>query len=526
MKHKALSFPWYGKMTDDKEPQSQTCPPVHAITIQKADEGSLTEATNAGSISDTTFHPANPTFDLMQVSITLYGVTGILCRTQNVKEKHMKDKKQRNPKSFPKEKKSKKVKETHQTDISKKEKKSPKVTDNHEINPSSTMSSDSVTAFGKKALPPLTAVVSYGKNIFSSGTTMETYVPSRPLDMLSRPEARTLEYAARWPGWEEGNELNTNDTHTFTVARVMRQQQYLTAKMAKVSTHVHETIELCVFVGRGKELIPLGVTSFVITGDEEEEVIHNTPVRLPRPGTSSFDRHFSSSKKRTRRRQKSGFANFPKESYELDDNAILQLGVRVLPQSMLRKASEREVEQREADERIFKEVLNELLGESFDEKSGKNLLVDQKETGGGSKDPDMIKSIDRKISLILPSGHDENSTEGTPKDGTKSGRSSGVLEEIISEDKAKTASELQMGAIANLFCGIDMCSRHSERSNQDLRVSTQALNVISSDAGKILSPEHTPVLPLSIVSSVSDSVGTKGSTPNHFYPSTTIFAAS
>ncbi|KAL7568724.1 hypothetical protein ACA910_021718 [Epithemia clementina (nom. ined.)] len=578
---------------DNEAPPS--CPPVRDITIQREAAEASSEITNAGTDSENAFlgHPA---FELMQVSITLYGITGILCRTKSdSKPKRSRGKKKETLKKILNESKTGgAVDQQHQ-----------------QIGPSSTISStDSLTTYCAVNQPPLTAVVSYMKNIFSSGTTMETYVPSRPVVRLSRCEAPTLEYAARWPGWEDGKDLDDR-SHTFTVARVMKQQHYQATKMAKVSTHVHETIELCVFAGRGRELIPLGVASFVITGDEEEEVVHNTPVRLPRPGTSSFDKHFVVSKKNTRRKQKTSFLHSPKHSYELDSNAILQLGVRVFPQSTLAKASAREAADRAAEERIFKEVLNELLGESFndDDEYAKSQGA---RPGGDVASPDVseaIQEISRKLDMALPSNNRKTTSESQIKDAKhteKIKENAGEIEknpfdnennpfdnennpfnsennpfvikdsiegtdeferskDVANDTKGKKQSSNhskdnksnegdqkrrrtkkddegdqkrqsskkddegnhQLTAIANLFCGLDMCSSaHSEHTTKPiLRVSTRPTNVLDSEVSKVLSPGPTVALPLSLVSSVSDSVSTRGSTPNHFYPSRILSGA-
>ena len=100
-----------------------------------------------------------------------------------------------------------------------------------------------------------------------------------PLLKESRAAARTVRYNASWssgPGYEALEEQNGQPS-TFQLLRVMKHQAYRAGtKIGQVSGYIHETIELCVFAGRSKELVPLGITSLVITGDEDGEVETST----------------------------------------------------------------------------------------------------------------------------------------------------------------------------------------------------------------------------------------------------------
>ena len=442
-------------VVNDDDSAAPLCPPVPAISIQKQAENGKEVTKTTDDDSAKIFQCEEPSFELMQVRVTLYRVTGILCRKEERRRKRRKGKQSSRPVDFPKECKTANVVSSV---------------------PSCSRSKRSTDSLygGQSTQPPITAVVSYMKNVFSSGTIMETYIPSAPMDRLSRPEASTAQYSARWPGWKEDS--TECDNHSFTITRVMKQQRYEKVKMAKVSTHVHETIELCVFAGKGKELIPLGETSFVITGDEEEEVIHNTPVRIPRPGVSSFDKHFVHSRKKKRRKENSSFLHTPKQRYELDSNAILQLGVRVFPQTTLTKAIEQDSEAKASDESIFNQVLNELLGETYGEET--------RLSGGLGPKTNSLPELTSTLKMEL----DDKSTEP----------------ETQEPEDIDSVGERQLDSITTILCGVGMCS--------GLERIQPKQNVAVAQTKNDRNTEPPVVLPESLVSSASESASTRGST--------------
>eukprot|EP00977_Amphora_coffeiformis_P024668 scaffold16630_cov177-Amphora_coffeaeformis.AAC.1 len=193
----------------------------------------------------------------------------------------------------------------------------------------------------KTSLAPTTAVVSSTRHNAESDRPMETFMPSLPLHRLSRGDREALRYSARWSGDAPSQSVDTEEEScpSFKILRMMNQQQYNpTSKIREVSTYEHEQIELCVFVGRGKELVPIGVVSFVITGDEETETILNLPVKKPAPGSPAYERHF----KRSSRKKdlKDYFEDDPNNAFTIGNNATLRLGVRVFPERSFIEADE------------------------------------------------------------------------------------------------------------------------------------------------------------------------------------------
>lgn len=211
-------------------------------------------------------------------------------------------------------------------------------------------------------LAPTTAVISSTRHNPESDRPMETFIPSLPLHRLSRGDRQALRYSARWNGDSACRSVDTEEQScpSFKILRLMNQQQYVpSARAGELSTYEHEQIDLCVFVGRGKELIPIGVVSFVVTGDEETETILNLPVTKPALESRVYDRHFKQSSRK--KDAKESFQKDPHNIFTIGTNATLRLGVRAFPQRNFLEADERSAEAREQDEKIFESVLQKIL---------------------------------------------------------------------------------------------------------------------------------------------------------------------
>jgi len=90
----------------------------------------------------------------------------------------------------------------------------------------------------------------------------------------------------------------------------------------------HERIDVNVSVGKGKELIPLGVASIIVSGEEEGEIVSNVPVKCA---------------KQDNRNEKLGVKGYTKSFmddpfvYCLDENTTLRIGLQVFPKQLQQK---------------------------------------------------------------------------------------------------------------------------------------------------------------------------------------------
>jgi hypothetical protein len=285
-------------------------------------------------------------FELMQVAITVYGLSGIVCRQSPKRAKMFSKKKEGTQIS----KASTPCPEGHSFDID-------KSGDATLTNPEGeNRENDSV---------PTTAIVSFRRNAISSGTALETFVPSLPLTKPMSGFGNTARYMASWPVAGEVSASQGTDPKgfsTFKMTRVMKREKYRPdTKIGQVSGYVHEIIELGVCLGRGKELLNLGSVSFAITGDEDGEIVINVPVKssiLP----NATAKGKSSKKKRSKI---ASFPHDPKRSYLLDDNATLRVGVRVLPQHAIKTAEDRAHQDKKKKERSLEDILKGLFDENL-----------------------------------------------------------------------------------------------------------------------------------------------------------------
>jgi hypothetical protein len=369
----------------------------------------------------------------MQVSVTVYGLSGIICRTGvDQAKKARRFSRGRSSGEFGSVMKPFDVDESGNSTV---------------LNPKGpTLENDAV---------PTTAIVSFRRNAISSATDLETFLPSLPLAKPTSGFGNTLRYMASWSAGENPAllEVDEQGPSTFKMIRVMKGENYHPegAKIAQLSGFVHETIDLGVCLGKGKEMIPLGVASFAITGDEEGEVILNLPVKSkPR-------------EKKKKRTKKAAFPQDPNKSYLLDDNATLRVGLRVLPQHTIQKAKDRIDQDRVKEKRSLEAVLEGL----FDE----NLVLEL---------------------------NDESS----------------LLDRFVANQKKKLRKELaelnQAGyngvetpqsSFPAFFCGVLTCSSVSKPQPETSK------NPPTDIVGYTESQETTSSAPLTLMSSVSESTG-------------------
>ena len=387
-------------------------------------------------------------------------------------------------------------------------------------------------------LAPTTAVVSTTRNDPSSNRPMETFSPSLPLLRLGRGDPYKIRYHARWSYDQDSRMTGTGDesSPSFKILRMMNQQQFVPAtNIGEVSTYEHEQVDLCVFVGRGREMIPIGVVSFVVTGDEESETILNLPVKKPAVGSVLYERHFQTKRKKN---VKESFASDPDHIFSLESNATLRIGVRAFPQRNFIEAQVRSAEAQAKEEKIFGSVLQkiidaELLDNIEEERSLIEDLVDAQfrrkyeeeqlalhpvvsaqETHGSSSlheqpqelldsmtmmDPDLIC---RKFQGVL---HQEMQPQ------VRTLQEQAPLENP--PDPQRVASTPLAMMSTNLFCSFPFFSSNLVPENtKDPTIPQQVVTVNREKTG-VNDPNNIP-RNLTLVSSVSDSVTTEGGHSN------------
>jgi hypothetical protein len=377
-------------------------------------------------------------FELMQVAITVYGLSGIVCR-QSPKRAKM----------FSKKKEG--------TQISKVSTPRP---EGHSFDDDESIEATLTNLEGdnrENDSVPTTAIVSFRRNAISSGTALETFVPSLPLTKPMSGFGNTARYMASWPVAGEVSASQGTDPKgfsTFKMTRVMKREKYRPeTKIGQVASgYVHEIIDLGVCLGRGKELLHLGTVSFAITGDEDGEIVMNVPVK------SSILPH-ATAKRKSSKKKRSKIASFPHDpnrSYLLDDNATLRVGVRVLPQHMIKTAEDRAEQDKKKKERSLEDILKGL----FDE----NLILE----------------VNDEYSLL---------------DGL-------VANQNKKLEAEQNNAETPQGLFPGFFCGALMCSAPAS--------STKPVSVPKKEVGT------AAVLPLTLMSTVTEStVGIREQPKSH-----------
>jgi hypothetical protein len=280
-------------------------------------------------------------FDLMEIQLTVYGLTGVIASKKEARKPN-----RRRP-SVPTNLFSKR----HPTQPTTTQPTTASAS-NSTLEAASTSigASQSLTSHESYEMPaddgvPVTAVVSFQRNAFSSTTSLETFLPSLPLVASSsiRPGS-SYRYQASWMRKKTGNEAHNmsrssswrkgssaseaesdKDACTFKVIRTMRRESYRPGvSIEDVSNYSYETVDLNVLVGHRQNLVSLGVASLVVTGDEEGENVVKIPVRQS-----------STKNVKGRGKGKGSSASFlphdPEWRYSLEENATLCVGVRVVP---------------------------------------------------------------------------------------------------------------------------------------------------------------------------------------------------
>lgn len=313
--------------------------------------------------------------------------------------------------------------------------------------------------------PPVTALVSCKRNISSSGNFMETFLPSLPVSSAGSVFGDTARYSAAWPASEPDVYMGTDhiERSTFELIRVLKHEPYRSgSRMAQAMYYTPETVDIRISLCCGKEMIHLGFASFVITGDEEGEVVMNLPAKTK-------DNAWGESKPTTKTPREgsdlSAFSHSPKLLYQLDENATIRIGVRVVPQECVESRVSRARNGRTQED----DALKKLLAGIFDDQE----LVE-------------ISDENKLLEKLAPI------TNGDAQ--------------VRVDSQANLTTPRELGA-RGFFCGaidgaIGTCS--AERKRESGGIPEKILTVKKTAA-------ELPALPLSLLSSVSESVTTMGS---------------
>lgn len=200
---------------------------------------------------------------------------------------------------------------------------------------------------------PTTAVVAFSRNVSNSQTKIYTHLPSLPLGVPSSSCGYVNRYMASWPEHTvpclHPSEVQSPNQSSFTFQRMMMKEQMVartSRERSVMSSYVHETIDLRINLCRGKEMIPLGIASLAISGDEEGESLINIPLfRVSSKGKKVVGTPPKGVFKKSKSKKSSkgtAFPSDPSKKFSLAENATLRVTVRVIPHEAIKEAEARD----------------------------------------------------------------------------------------------------------------------------------------------------------------------------------------
>jgi len=186
---------------------------------------------------------------------------------------------------------------------------------------------------------PVTAIVSFFKNVSSSDTSIASHLPSLPLKTPLEESPTKARFSALWP---TDYDPNGNELSTFRCKRMMKKEivaGHVDYGFDNDETqYVPERIHFKVGLNRGSDIITVGAATMMITGDEINEVQVNLPISTIRKNVKSNDSNGLSlkrngsklfSKSKNLKIKPKSFANDPRRKYSLHDNSCLKVMVKV-----------------------------------------------------------------------------------------------------------------------------------------------------------------------------------------------------
>lgn len=233
-------------------------------------------------------------FDLMEIRITVYSLSGIVCRTTRAKEGRSKPRRRLKLRKKP--------------------------------------ASDKNGSLGSIEVPT-TAVVAFRRNICSSSSLMETFLPS---EALCKPPLESLETCRQTAVWGSHNahtsldpeSVAVNRPRTYTITRAMRRKSFSRGEnLCHITNYIPETVDVRIGMSRGKEMQMCAMASLVVTGDEENESVSLIPLK-PIPKKLKGKRAPSTTEWNPATKKSVVFPSEKEYLYNLEENAMLQVGVR------------------------------------------------------------------------------------------------------------------------------------------------------------------------------------------------------
>jgi len=215
---------------------------------------------------------------------------------------------------------------------------------------------------------PVTAVASFFKNVTSYKTSIGTHLPSLALGTPTSSFGNTSRYMASWPSPFDAQSRGTytsrgmaNGNASFKFSRVMKRhvvdgswdgEDPSVIDGGGNGVFTPETMDVLVGLSRGSDMIPLGVATLVITGEEVGEVQVNLPVKTGNAALASMStvntknakgknakgnkkqKIFKTLAKGAKNSKKGAFFKVaPGSRYRLDETAALRLLVKAVPRN-------------------------------------------------------------------------------------------------------------------------------------------------------------------------------------------------
>lgn len=261
-------------------------------------------------------------FELMNVRLAIYGISGIVCERVEGRKKRFEKK------GF----------------AAGNDMKSSSSSNNASTTSSITSAGgfpwNDVINFEQSSSVPTTAVLSCEKNTIGSQTSVQTYLPSMPLQQPVAILSNKAHYSASWPLERSSLERDdsANELSSFQIIRCMESAGYVAGKEGGAS-FLTQHVELNVSISRGTDIFPLGSARVAFSGDEEQETIMYVPVQAVQSKQGKFLK-----KKKTLR---TNFASDPTLKWSLEENASVRVGIKVIPQKTIDFGEERETKKRE-----------------------------------------------------------------------------------------------------------------------------------------------------------------------------------
>jgi hypothetical protein len=233
---------------------------------------------------------------MMDISISVLGLTGIMMQDKGRKKRS---------------KKSKKKSTIGET-------------------PSTSYSTEDEDAF------PVKAVASFFKKVNSNQTAIASHLPSmtiRPISNDGDDDGKNR-FNATWPTDFDplGNELST-----FKCSRMMQiedEGQYKIKKQYRPShtpLMIPERLQLTIGLTRGSEMLSIGSATVVVTGEEAQDVQVNLPISLEKKEKDDGNTSKKAKKKTGKPIKPVAFEKELQKKYSLHSNACLKLLLRVNP---------------------------------------------------------------------------------------------------------------------------------------------------------------------------------------------------